>query len=210
MTPESVKTAEIEPTKAIVESLRERYESAKLEPGIEKKIPVFSRVMETCGNPNVGLDQYLMGIVVAANKDIFAIVDVTAVFGPSDGYKPCTMIKTAITRHIPGGRAELVGFIDTDNKPKTIGRTPSNNYSKYTSRRHFSVSQGVDGSVNVADMHSEAGTELFTAVEDSEFGLNKGINPRDDTDNPIDDLTFWSVKSSLLREKLTETIPNNS
>jgi hypothetical protein len=208
MSPEQTPTFEVESVKNITEDLRERYVSTPMEAGVGYVIPPLENIenaMGTCGNPEDGLDQYLLGLVVAANKDVFAIVDVSAVFKFGEEHRPSMVLKTAITHHIPGKRGDFVCFIENNNVPKSVGRTGVGKFDAHTSREHFSVSQDTDGTLIVTDISSN-GSELFIPVAGSKFGLKEGINHHTDTNNPLEDFDFWSVKSASMRDEFEKTI----
>ena len=209
MSVEELQSKEIEPVSDIVEALRERYISTPMEAGVPYRFLPQNNVenaMGTCGNPDEGLNQYLLGIVVAANKDIFAIVDASAVFKFDDDIRPSKILKTAITHHVPNSRGDFVCFVENNGEPKIVGRTGVGKFDGHTSREHFSISQEADGTLIVTDLFSVHGSELFTPVPGSKFGLQESINPHTDTNNPLEDFDFWSVKSAAMRDELEKTI----
>ena len=194
---------EIEPTESapeIAKSLRAKFKSEVIDPADFAVIPMpktDEQFIGSCANLDDGVDQRLRA-VVKAGREFFGIVDVRAIGGSDESDGPIFLQSTALTRHIPGERAELIGFFHY-HQPINIGRahSPELNFSSETSGRHFTAQQNEGGAVLIFDQNSTNGTEVFT--------LNPALQ-HTDLKSPIDDFDFWSVQSASIKTKLAESL----
>jgi hypothetical protein len=155
--------------------------------------------MATYGNPGEGVDQSLRAIIKAGDE-FFGIVDVLTI-SQTTGKTPKFMEDTVITRHLPNQRAELIGFVNRDGKPITIGRSYQDLGIK-TSREHFLVIQDMDGAIGIVEPHKTTnGTEVFTPSKNSKFGVSEKLLHMDTVD-AVEDFDFWSVKSDDVKARL--------
>ncbi|MEI6851034.1 MAG: FHA domain-containing protein [Candidatus Saccharibacteria bacterium] len=208
---------ETESVKEIFDGLESHYSTTKLDPNKVHEIEpaTIENEMDICKNFDEGVMQTLEA-VVKAGDNYFGIVKVIMEDRSSDEaiYNREVIEKTALTRHIPGKRAALVGFIDSKNGPVTIGRSETNSeiglleiddLGVTTSRKHFALAESVDGSVGIIDLDSKNGTTVFEQKDDKfKFGLTPEKNRSSSALNPIDDigLNFWSAKSANIRDRL--------
>lgn len=197
MSPE-VKNQSIESPSKIAEALKDRYDSEVLKPNTVHRIPELGpdgTPMDSCGNSSEGVDQKLRALIKAGDE-FFGVVDVDLILRSDSGERPQFVNRTVLTRHIPGERAEIIGFIDNIGKPLVVGRQFQPGLSGKTSRDHFTIGTLSEGNVGVVDDKSSNGTEVFQLTEKSAYNESRHT----DVDNPIDDFDFWSVKSSEIKD----------
>lgn len=187
----------------ITEGLRARYDSVKLVPGdVHEITPLFSQQheMAVCGNPFEGIDQHLRA-VIKAGDEFFGIVDVISIDRSKD-HKLVVQQTTALTRHLPNQRAELVGFIHPEGPQLKIGRNYQPGLSAKTSREHFAIAQFKDGYIGIVEpKETTNGTEVYTPSIHAKQDVSKRLLHMDTAD-PAGDFDFWSVKSADLNAYL--------
>jgi hypothetical protein len=196
ITPEAVQTPESrsEHAREIKDALEANYTSAKLGKGEAISLRPDILPMASCRNQSDGMVSQELMMVIKAGGEVFSVVDVFV----ADKQKG-TKKTTALTRHIEGGRAEIVGLIEGSQNPMIVGRTSENGYSDSTSRQHFAIGRSPeDGHFDVLDAKSSNGTELFVSVNE-----NDGHS---ETQNPATDINFWSAKSSQLKAAVLQGI----
>lgn len=194
--PESIadKTKDLKKHYRRVKLSHKSFDSFKLEiPNITQEDPVMADVLDV----DAGISQRLRAIVVSGengNKKISGISDAIIVSNQDD-IEP--IAGTVITRHLPGGKAELVGFVNEDNK----------NMNEKSLKGHFSIVQTKAGPVIVADPHSPSSIEVFTlpVTDDVWIGVNVGkaipVEPVGLIKNP----EIWGLQSADAKE-LVESI----
>lgn len=187
MSPElAVRKSEKSPSET-AEDLRNAFESQRLAPKTPVEIAT-NQIMDSCRNDREGVFQFLLGVVKAGDS-FFSIVDYFAIdkFGDGGGTEKGTLI----TKHSPNSRAEIVAFVNANERAVTVGRKHPGILDDLgdptISREHFAVARRENTKetrLAIADLGSTNGTELFTAK-----------NENDKWDN----MRFWSVKSSELQ-----------
>ena len=188
-------SAEAESPAEVKKAIRDRYESTVVDSNTVFELPEGS--MSDCGNRSEGVYQDLMA-VIKAGDDYFALIDVFAINKSGSG--PETITETVIARHRPGQRAELVGVVGQNKEPIVIGRSHQTDMGlgSTVSREHFGVAQDETGKIGILDLGSTNRTEVFKSKKDTE--------PQYETEDPLSDIDFWSVKSADLRTGLEDYI----
>lgn len=141
-------------------------------------------------NQQEGARQYLRAMI-KAGEEFFSVIDCSV--DNNDGTKTD---KSILARHVSGGRAEFAGEIGVNSVIK-IGRGPDNDLNKTVSREHFAVAQDEKGQFAIVDLRSTNKTEVFYPKSDG-----SGISEIEDKNNPLNNINFWSVKSSELKKSI--------
>lgn len=144
-----------------------------------------------------GVSHKLMSTVQAGNE-FFNLVEVDTLTVPEGALEPVFLKSLAITKYIPGERAELVGLLNKENEQITIGRSHAGDSANRTlSGKHFSVSLGEGGSVFVIDHDSTNQTILYTP---------ENYNEDDciviETKDPLKDPDFWCSESLDVKRQM--------
>lgn len=173
--------------------LRTHYIAEKLTSGSPVEIPKLknrNELMNVCQNEDEGVIQGLRAEIKAGNE-IFGIVDVFVKL--DDG----VMEGTAITRSVPNQRAELVSFINPDGITE-IGRKHNSGLDSTVSGNHLALSFNKNGSMNIMDMGSTNGTNLYR---------HRMHEPKDSAiEDPTNNIDNWSLKSEKIKKIMLDSI----
>jgi len=186
------KVETLESAKSIRARLQERFKIELLDRvGVISEIGVYEHEYEPMSeifSSKEGVSQTLECVIKAGNE-FFCVVN-SNVQSETDGSH---QVNTLLTRHIAGGRAELMDIIE-ENSALSIGRSSENELDKTVSRSHFSIAKREDGLIGITDNGSTNHTEVFSSKQ-----KGKNIFEEIDTANPLYDKNFWSIKSEELK-----------
>lgn len=200
MSPNHLPPAEITETrserpKEIGHKLEKIYKTTQLQPNTIHTIStnIENGEMKACENTDDGrVEQQLLAVVKAGNE-FFNIVNVNTFDRSDDPRSPIIVEGIAVTKRNPDGRAELVDFIDKNEKVYFGRSFQGQQLGETVSGKHFAVGVRDDGLVAIADFGSTNGSRLY----------EKNPKPSDyQGENPVDNIDFWSVKSSEMKKSL--------
>jgi len=187
----------------IAEILRDLYQNTTLKGG-KLEIPNFSKEaeMNACENRTDSVTQQLRA-VIKAGQEFFGLVQATTLVKIQGETKPYIVESTVLTKHNADERASVVAIIEKGQGIERVGRAHQHNLGDQVSRHHFYLEQKSDGSITVTDGNID-GTPSTNGTE--VFELKDGDYAKDIVDSPLDDIDFWSAKSSEVKQKILQSI----
>lgn len=167
--------------------LKEYYIAEKLQPGTPVEIPRLKNRNELLANAYNEKENVFQGLrgEMRVGNEILGIVDV---FAKVDNG---VMEGTAITRSVPGGRAELVCFVKPDELTE-LGRRHNDGLDNAVSSNHLALGFGDNGNLNIMDVGSTNGTKLYRHKIYRSDGS--------DIKNPTTEINNWSLKSAEVKQ----------
>lgn len=187
----------------IAETLRDLYQNTTLRGG-KLEIPAFRNEsqMSSCDNRTEEVSQQLRA-VIKAGQEFFGIVETTALIKIQGEPKPYIVESTVLTKHNADERASIVAIIERGHGTEYVGRAHQQGLGDQVSRHHFQLEQNLDGSITVVDGNTD-GTPSTNGTE--VFELKDGDSAKNISDSPLDDIDFWSVKSSEVKKQILKSI----
>lgn len=187
----------------IADELRGLYQNTTLKGG-NLEIPAFKNEsqMSSCDNRSEGVSQQLQAII-KAGQEFFGIAQTTALVKIQGEPKPYIVESTVLTKHNADERASIVAIVERGHGTEYVGRAHQTGLGDQVSRHHFHLEQNLDGSITIIDGHTD-GTPSTNGTE--VFELKDGDSAKDILDSPLDDIDFWSVKSSDVKQQILKSI----